>query len=435
MFELYRRISFSIIILFHTPGAFSDSSEVDVKSENYVENLRTIEFGDVCNKTITESQFLLNSPKYPQAYPPNFNCQLKIESENCPTYYKFKFINFNIENSPGCVKDRLEVGLLDALCGKKNGSKEYLAKNGTLTLNFKTDDTVSATGYRILVTKIEECSKESSDSSKATTKTSSVENHVNTNLKECCHDYSQSSRHFIMNSPNFPASLSYPTDCVIRIHKESPDVCRLRIIFRFFWFGNSLDCREGFMQIDGKTVCGCKGDFKLISKFTENVKVLRFRSAGLIRNSYSGFVAEIFQDDCPKKLTSDITNSTILKVPNIKQDLKFYSTYNKKNFDGFEYPQEIIPQEERESNDFVDTADINGILGNDAHTFERCLQWNQAQFNDIFYGKEIKLSSCQRAEDRKYEEKNCKRFIHQNGYFFNPGYPFFYPGHLKICYR
>ncbi|XP_044750961.1 uncharacterized protein LOC123311201 [Coccinella septempunctata] len=432
MFEIRFYIFAKIfLIVFHVSIGSSETQEIVVQRENLEEKLKTIDFGDVCGGTITESRFLLKSPGYPQSYPSNLSCQLSLNGRNCSAYYKFQFIDFNIEKSPGCVKDRLEIGLLDALCGTKNGTKTYLAKNGTLALHFKTDEEYSGGGYEILVTRIEECINEQSDSHQGPITRTGQRINNDLNLRQCCLKNLQTSQHFTLKSPNFPQSMSYPDDCILQIHKASSDICRLRIIFKFFWFGNSLDCSEGFLQIDGKIICGCKKELKLLSVFEENVKILRFSSRGLVRNSYSGFVAEIFQDECPKKVRMvqfDVDNQTVLNLPKPAQDVKFHTP--SENLYSFENSEV-----EREPNDFLATEDISGFLGNNANNFDSCLQWNQAQFDEIFYGKNIEMENCQSSESRTREDKKCLKFIEPRGFIFSPGYPFFYPGNLRTCYR
>ncbi|XP_045470169.1 cubilin [Harmonia axyridis] len=414
---------------------------VIISSANYENELRTFEFGELCDETITEPQFIIESFKYPKAYPPNLDCQLIFKGNNCSAHYKFQFIDFNIEQSSGCVKDRLEVGLLDALCGRKDGIKSYLSHDGILTLRFKTDSNISENGFKILVTRIEECTKDDFDSQRKTIlKGNAVGNRVNSNLRECCPGNSQISNRFILKSPNFPVSLSSFNDCVLQIHKSSPDVCRLRIIFQFFWFGNSLDCSEGFLQIDGKIICGCKKDLKLISTFDENVKVLRFRSAGIIKNSYSGFRAEVFQDNCPKKLKTDliaINNSNISEQLEEKRDPKLFGSFTSKRDEGSIYrnTRDNIVGHEREQRDFLTTEEIDGVLRNNVDNFQECLKWNQAQFENIFHDSKIKLDQCENVQRNTNDEKKCLGFSDIRGFLFSPGYPFFYPGQLRMCYR
>ncbi|KAL3282775.1 hypothetical protein HHI36_005942 [Cryptolaemus montrouzieri] len=346
--------------------------------------LNIVKLSDYCGEVIKDSQFLLESLNYPDEYPTNLNCEIIVEGDKCPLFFKFRFLDFKIESSSGCTKDRLEIDNTDALCGTKNGTKLYFAKSGMLKLRFITDKEKSDRGYKILVTRIGDCSNKTQNPNVLSTSPIG-------RLNACCSSTPQNTKHFFIKSPNFPVSMSFPNDCFIQIRKFSTDTCRLRIRFNFFWLGNSLDCKEGFLQLDGKYICGCMKELNLISNFEEDVKLLRFKSEGFVKNSYGGFSAEIFQDDCPKKVRSKLTESTLTPLKRDKKTILSHLYF-------FTYPQEISIQKEKEETDYLFTENIRGILGNTVNDYRTCLQWNQFQFNNLYSGREIHVEQCEKIE-------------------------------------
>ncbi|KAK9872902.1 hypothetical protein WA026_020255 [Henosepilachna vigintioctopunctata] len=403
-----------VIIFVISVGVFCNLTTIGQSYENSSElnnfsNLKLIKVSDICGQTLEETQFLMVSPDYPAKYPSNLNCEITLEGPDCPLYYKFQFIDFDVENSTGCVNDRLEIDQTDALCGEKNGTVTYFVQNGTLKLRFISNESKSGKGYKILVTRIEECLNET-EKFPGTVLTSRGGN-FNPNFKLCSLEVPENSRHFFLKSPNFPTSMSHLTDY----------------------------CREGYLQIDGKIICGCKRELNLMSPFFENLKIIRFKSEGLVRNSYSGFLAEVYQDDCPKKVESNPTissfrnsrassglNEKLLYFPNSRDITEVYY---------FEYPDSQLHRKEREDVNYLETENIDSLLGNNINEYNHCLQWNQFQFDTIFGRKEATLDECRKDSNRIHQEQNCVKFFQRRGFFLSPMYPFFYPGHLNLCYR
>ncbi|XP_072376047.1 tolloid-like protein 1 [Diabrotica undecimpunctata] len=282
-----------------------------------------------CGGVFTANNFYLQSPNYPQEYPRNLNCVYVLKGPNCPTHYQFDFIDFDLENSVGCVKDRLIIENQDALCGKAGlkGNKGYFGNNGSLNVRFISDGDGTARGFKILVTRLE-CENEAKreDSTTDITEvidTTTVKPESTTtlfrplhlpvpspedNLPQCCLN-TFNSRRSIITSPNFPFTLNHKLDCKIKIQKATKNICRLKLSFLFFWLGsaNHNSCPYGWLRVDGKFICGCNQDLKLTTTFEgENVKELVFRSEGVNLNSQSGFVIEVIQDNVQQNTIQDI---------------------------------------------------------------------------------------------------------------------------------
>ncbi|CAG9839143.1 unnamed protein product [Diabrotica balteata] len=294
-----------------------------------------------CGGVFTANNFYLQSPNYPQEYPRNLNCVYVLKGPNCPTHYQFDFIDFDLENSVGCVKDRLIIENQDALCGKAGlkGNKGYFSNNGSLNVRFISDGNGTSRGFIILVTRLE-CENEAKREDSTTDITEVIDTTVKPestttlfrplhlplpnpedNLPQCCLN-TFNSRRSIITSPNFPFTLNHKLDCKIKIQKATKNICRLKLSFLFFWLGsaNHNSCPYGWLRVDGKFICGCNQDLKLTTTFDgENVKELVFRSEGVNLNSQSGFVIEVIQDECPTKYYPGYTQS----LPFVYRNSKF----------------------------------------------------------------------------------------------------------------
>nr|XP_023023644.1 zinc metalloproteinase nas-39-like [Leptinotarsa decemlineata] len=404
-----------------------------------------------CGGVFTEKQFFLQSPKYPQNYTPNLNCDYFLKGPECPTHYKIDFHHFHLENSVGCIKDRLEIEDQDALCGRKNTSKTYFAKNGSLHLKLKSDNDSSEKGFKMFITR-SDCEEKSIQSEHTTTRKSIDTNetqlvpesttfpfvlHNMPNLMpqqpECCSNIYNSKR-FLLTSPDFPYSLNRKTKCSIQIRKANDNICRVRMNFLFFWLGTTLynNCPYGSLEIDGKYICGCNKELKLTTTFGgSNLKTLVFTSEGIELNFPSGFVLEITQDECPKKyypqapnkernnsqlVRFDDNQSSVVPRPReatiqqlqlineitdiVEDDGKnYYRNYPRiiKSIYFFAapdyYPFPTAPQD-IERTTFIDTGSIKSIVTN-LNQFQ-CNKWNQMQFdllNERYGGN---LQTCKR---------------------------------------
>lgn len=439
-----------------------------------------------CGQVFTKKQFILQSPLYPSNYPLNYECSYIISGPNCPTYFNLQLLDFNLENSSGCTKDRLEIEDLDALCGSRNQIKTYFSKTGTLTLKFISDNAGSGRGFRILITRFACDSKdprETSPEEPSTTTTlpkwytthkdveympfsTTIKPKIFKNVAKCCANF-YSDKQFVITSPNFPYSMSSKSNCVFEITKNNKNVCRLRMHMKLFYL--SQTCQDGFLKIDGKLICGCKSDLKLTSPFTDDspTKTIQFLSLGNERNSYSGFVMEIIQDECPKRI---IPEKSVLETPILgetKTNFRFYNdqinrvawpndspTIEKlrlisENTEVLDNPEinryqkqpKIVKHiyvfdgtnsnnipEDREETTYIDTLD-SGTIPQD--NLNGCLNWNRQRIHSY-----RNLRTC-RVKDGSSSTigRRCVELGYVRGYFKSPGYPFYYPSNLDVCYR
>lgn len=438
------------------------------------QNLSARNFNSDCGQVFTQKQFVIESPNYPSNYPLNFECSYLIKGPTCPTTFSLQFVDFSIEETLGCYKDRLEIADKDALCGSRQDAKEYFSEQGTLILKFVSDRDVTGRGYRIFVTR-------SSCESRTEPTTQSVPKWYTTNTNveytttsrpyfgqnnQCCQSF-YNLKKFTLTSPNFPLSMSKPVECLYEIRKTNRNICRLRIHVEFFWLGRpNNNCPEGFLEIDGKQICGCQRDLKIISPFeSDETKILRFVSRGYERSSYSGFVMDIIQDECPKKyvpqenvtqeknfrIYNDQINTSRVALPPSSHDAVIEKLHliseNTEVIENERRPASQIVRHvyfyappdfnrvprDREETDYVDTSSVTTSFIQNSYSYNYCVSWNQMQFNTLTLRN---LPTCKtNVINENVAPRKCLQLDRLRGYFQSPGYPFYYPGNMHICYR
>lgn len=113
------------------------------------------EISESCGGTFRDRQKIIESPNYPNNYLPNLKCHYIFYSPYvCKNEFHIQFLDFALETSPGCPKDRLKIGDAEILCGKVIGIMKYKSNNGVLRITFSTDDANEATGFKLLVTRL-----------------------------------------------------------------------------------------------------------------------------------------------------------------------------------------------------------------------------------------------------------------------------------------
>uniref|UniRef100_A0A182TZP0 CUB domain-containing protein n=1 Tax=Anopheles melas TaxID=34690 RepID=A0A182TZP0_9DIPT len=124
-----------------------------------------------CGGVYKRLQSEIRSPGFPADYQGHLHCEYTFKSPFvCSSQYHFQFLEFSLEPSRNCSKDRLAIGEEEVLCGTVIGSKLYDAPGGVLRVKFVTDGWGSGRGFRLLVTR-QPCSEdnEAAESSTAYT--------------------------------------------------------------------------------------------------------------------------------------------------------------------------------------------------------------------------------------------------------------------------
>ncbi|XP_065164226.1 cubilin isoform X1 [Atheta coriaria] len=494
-----------------------------------------------CGGIFSQPQFIIESPRYPSNYPSNANCLYIFKGPYCQTNYTLQFLDFNLENSLGCVNDRLEVKIRDALCGIKDGFKQYATSSGTLELNFISNGDTTARGFRILVSRSlcltnnpPVVSRDPNENQPTTTNVPNVfappvrpdtfrptqfpvyvptrqpqtpvrpylpptskappsELYPNAKEPSCC-AATYSAKRFFISSPGFPHSPNSPAQCSFTIYRASQKVCRLRIQMHYFWVGEQdSSCTRGYLQIDGKLICGCHTGLKLVSPFEGhfgNTKVFRYMNIGanFDGHAFSGFALEVIQDECPKRYlpdSSEISNhpAEILPrfnfyqdqfnrvgFPNLTHEALSSALLNGNTevfepidlgfrprvvkhvyyFDSPDYTYDVSysynkqPRDVEETN-YLETTDLNALYPS-GFDLNKCTLWNSNEWNQL--NKDVAWQRMPKCNDitvnsNSYvppqtevsRESGCKEYSFLKGYFQSPGYPYYYPKNINCCYR
>lgn len=109
----------------------------------------------MCGGTFRGRQTTIESPRFPQNYPSNVRCEYVFQSPYvCKIEFHIQFLEFALESSPNCAKDRVAIGEREILCGKVIGIMKYTAENGVLRIVFTSDATVETDGFQMLITRL-----------------------------------------------------------------------------------------------------------------------------------------------------------------------------------------------------------------------------------------------------------------------------------------
>lgn len=170
-----------LIYLLEVSVSSASNGKVNVTDLPQTKSKKTPENFNACAAVHIEKQFTLKSPNYPKNYTANLDCHFLLKGPHCPTYYQFEFLNFSLDSSQNCTRDRFVVGNQDVLCGSENKTKTYFAANGSLHLRFKTDEGSSGRGYSIKVTR-RACER----TPKAVTEKTTAEHSLKVSKILCC---------------------------------------------------------------------------------------------------------------------------------------------------------------------------------------------------------------------------------------------------------
>lgn len=108
-----------------------------------------------CGGIFREKQVLIRSPFYPNNYPKNSDCEYIFYSPFvCVNEFHIQFLDFQLEPSPNCSKDKVVIGANEILCGQVIGIMKYQVTNGSLRIRFTTDQTIENNGFELLVTRL-----------------------------------------------------------------------------------------------------------------------------------------------------------------------------------------------------------------------------------------------------------------------------------------
>lgn len=138
-------------------------------------------------------------------------------------------------------------------------------------------------------------------------------------LPRCCANSFHQKRFYLV-SDGFPFGGAYHSDCIYHIQRNSPNICRLRIEFKYFLLGapqqNPFDCTQNYLEIDGHRICGCKTGMVYASQWGPGDRVLRNVNA-IGYEGNQGFILDVVQEECPFRLSAKRElHSPAIDVPN-----------------------------------------------------------------------------------------------------------------------
>ncbi|KAG5684102.1 hypothetical protein PVAND_013350 [Polypedilum vanderplanki] len=110
-----------------------------------------------CGGIYRNIQNLIESPKFISAHPIcSLRCEYQIISPYvCENEFHVQFLEFSIDSSVGCERDRVIINYEDEMCGKVVGIKKYRTKGGVLNITFSATSWDSTEkGFRLLVTRL-----------------------------------------------------------------------------------------------------------------------------------------------------------------------------------------------------------------------------------------------------------------------------------------
>lgn len=102
---------------------------------------------ETCSRTHTEPNGLILSPKYPDLYPNNVDCQIKIEIDDISSKLAIFFSKFELENSNDCMNDFLQIDSGPKFCGQ-GLPPPYFKNSNSAQIRFKTNDNLSGKAIR-----------------------------------------------------------------------------------------------------------------------------------------------------------------------------------------------------------------------------------------------------------------------------------------------
>ncbi|XP_022251869.1 cubilin-like, partial [Limulus polyphemus] len=272
-----------------------------------------------CNKKFTAQEFEITSVNYPNNYNDNLNCRYTIvQHSDLICRLELTFEDFNIQESPGCSDDYLEVDG-DRLCGQLRANTRQTIEffEAAKVLSFHSDDHRNEKGYKIHVVQ-RECET-------FTTRTPFLpENGF------CSDVYAR--KEFYLSSVNYPRNYDNNLDCSYVVRRHDNKVCSLRLQFLDFDVESSTDCEYDYLNVDGQKLCGTlpAGTFRTYD-FQSFEKVIQFRTDSA--SSRPGFRIRVTQEECSGTSAPTLTTPLSKDCNRIFRELEF-------DIRSEEYPQE-----------------------------------------------------------------------------------------------
>ena len=261
-----------------------------------------------CDYVFTDKEFVIRSENFNKSYPNNLECSYFVKRNTSRVcYLELTFIKFDVEASPECQYDYLEIGNTVRLCGTLQSEtvRTYIFDTNEKMVKFHSDASNNRNGYLIKAEQLE-CTGDKIIRKMAptlTTPSSPVISPTHYSVGDsgfCSQVLDQ--QEFNILSPNYPNS--YPTnqDCLHMVRKVSPKICKLDVVFDEFEIQPSDPnkvCKYDFVDFNGARVCGdiSRGDARTYY-FPGQTFAIHFHSDNSITNSDKAFRLNVKQSEC-----------------------------------------------------------------------------------------------------------------------------------------
>lgn len=230
-----------------------------------------------CGEVLHAGEGKIQSPNHPGKYPSNVNCEWLITAEYT-NHITLLFSTFELEESPGCHYDYLEIydgrnsnsPLLGKYCGM-NQPGPLTSSSQSIFMKFISDMTIERLGFSV-------------------------------NFSTGCSRTFYGPSGEIM-SPNYPSKYNTNLDCVYKIQVGSRK--RVKLVFVDFWLENGdtrTSCDYDYLEIrDGRnsnsnlvgSFCGNDTPGMILSN--SNTMTLRFVTDGSVVER--GFLVQYFTEE------------------------------------------------------------------------------------------------------------------------------------------
>lgn len=334
-----------------------------------------------CGGYFKNIQNLIESPTISSRKICNLRCEYQIASPYiCKNEFHVQFLNFNLESSNNCSNEKLIINNNQVFCGHQVNSRKYSSDSGILNITFisKSYNPQEGRNFKLLITRLP-CIDDNDDKNELNELITTEDPYflVNTSIiveedpkisavcknsrqdipvqtlppppsviPECCRNIYNEDR-FIMMSQGFPAYIVGENDCLFVIRRSSLNVCRLKIIFKYFNLEDKMytefeiarqtnyECSTNFIEIEGRRFCGCKTDliYETFWGYRSNM-MIRLKTSPEKYLNAQGFIFEVIQEDCPFKLQNSSMRRSkrfIHLLPQMSYLTKRYEEYLKSN--------------------------------------------------------------------------------------------------------
>ncbi|UYV82979.1 hypothetical protein LAZ67_22001621 [Cordylochernes scorpioides] len=238
-----------------TEGCFADYLEVEGGQRLCGGLAAGTKNGGSCDQFISSYLATVYSPGYPRSYPSNSQCSFTVKRAG-PSVCRFTmdFRAFELEYSPACWKDFLELPDGTRLCGAVNPGKRALAfpeGSDLAVIKFVTDSYGAGTGFDVEIAQIP-------DSCGTAPLLPGPPTAVIPGPRPGSCDQMVAGLTGRFSSPGFPGPYPPLQQCTLTIRRAGPSVCRVELDIRRLDLERGPEgCSRDFLLLPDRTrICG-----------------------------------------------------------------------------------------------------------------------------------------------------------------------------------